>query len=254
MILFVITLFALVASGTSQRQQSQRQQSQRQQSQQQQRQCNSQDNLYYAHERNCDMYYKCENGTLREGICPDGLVFDDKQPPDTIRCDLPFDIDCTYRSALQPPLSSEHCPRLYGLYAHETDCGRFWKCVEGHAFGFYCPEGLAYNEYRAHCDWPDQVENCESESVLGFRCPQPTDRELQEYGDPRYPYPGDCRKHYVCILTPDGSRQPRLLACDPGLVFNPQTSSCDDPENVSGCQGYYNNLDARRLRELFGRR
>lgn len=63
----------------------------------------------------------------------------------------------------EPPLSSEHCPRLYGLYAHESDCSRFWKCAEGHAFAFHCPEGLAYNEYSAHCDWPDQVENCDSE-------------------------------------------------------------------------------------------
>ncbi|GFT90978.1 protein obstructor-E [Nephila pilipes] len=234
-ILLFLAFISLVTSGSSQLQ------------------CTS-SNLFYAHQRNCDMYYKCENGTVREGICPDGLVFDDKQPPDVLKCDLPFDVDCSYRAALQPPQSTEHCPRMYGLYAHETDCTRFWQCVEGHPFAFYCPEGLAYNEYSAHCDWPDQVENCDSEALLQFRCPQPTDQELQDFGDPRYPYPGDCRKHYVCVLNPDGSRKPRLLACDPGLVFNPKTSSCDDPENVPGCQGYYNNLDARRLRELFGRR
>uniref|UniRef100_A0A4Q8K3F7 U72-Liphistoxin-Lth1a_1 n=1 Tax=Liphistius thaleban TaxID=1905330 RepID=A0A4Q8K3F7_9ARAC len=213
-----------------------------------------QQNGYFPHERNCDMYYQCVNGTRLEGICPDGLIFDDRGPPHYVRCDYPFGIDCSSRPSLQPPLSSEHCPRLWGLYPHETDCNRFWSCVEGHAHAFFCPEGLAYNEYSAHCDWPDMVENCDSETLLRFSCPQATsDEELQYYGDPRYAFQGDCRKHYVCILTPDGTRKPRLLACDPGLVFNSATASCDDPEFVRGCENYYSNLDAKRLRELFGR-
>lgn len=210
-------------------------------------------NGFYAHERNCDMYYECKNGTKHEGICPDGLVYDDRQPADKLVCDLPFQIDCSYRKALQPPLSAPHCPRLWGMYAHETDCTKFWNCVDGHAHSFYCPEGLAYNQYSAHCDWPDLVDGCSPEAMFNFHCPSATDEEIQYFGDPRYPYPGDCRKHFVCILTPEGVRRPRLLACDPGYVFNAATSLCDEPENVSGCQNYYSNLDAKRLRELFGR-
>lgn len=70
--------------------------------------CSRDEKLYFPHERNCDMYFQCENGTLREGVCPDGLVFDDKQPPETLRCDLPFDIDCSYRSGLRKFLIVEY--------------------------------------------------------------------------------------------------------------------------------------------------
>lgn len=95
-------------------------------SQRQQRQTDcsrGQTNLFYAHERNCDMYYKCENGTLREGVCPDGLVFDDKQKPEVLRCDLPFDIDCSYRSALRKSRSRSQANELL----LQRDGGRIFK-------------------------------------------------------------------------------------------------------------------------------
>ena len=56
------------------------------------------------------------------------------------------------------------------------------------------------------------------------------------------PHPTDCRKFYTCL---DGIT-PRDQGCPARKVFNPTTSSCDDPTNVVGCETYYNKPEPRR--------
>jgi len=95
-----------------------------------------------------------------------------------------------------------------------------------------CPLGLAYDEQTGTCNWPDMVEGCRSEEMLRFTCPEPYENDILDYGDPRYPT-SDCRKFVVCVLSDlYGSRTPRLLGCEEGLVFNPDSKACDYPENV----------------------
>lgn len=110
-----------------------------------------------------------------------------------------------------------------------SHCGQFINCVAGKAFIFDCPEGLAYNKDTYRCDWPDQVEDCDVESYLGFTCPpQPKDLGFQEYTF--MPSPHDCHHYYVCI---DG--KPRLFNCGEHRGFNEITKECDGIENVTSC-------------------
>ena len=50
------------------------------------------------------------------------------------------------------------------------------------------------------------------------------------------PHPSNCRSYYVCLNGVDPSEQ----GCSNGKVFNPSTSACDAPNNVPGCENYYN--------------
>ncbi|KAL1431663.1 hypothetical protein MTO96_013776 [Rhipicephalus appendiculatus] len=176
--------------------------------------CQCTTNGYFPHETQCDSYYECRNGTVIQGFCPDGLVFNDESSYKHLRCDLPFDINCQNRPYLQPAQGVGNCPPSLGY-------------------------GLAYNERRGVCDWPDLVERCDAEAYLGFQCPEPTAYELQDFVNPPYAHPRDCAKHFVCVATYYGKRLPRLLSCDEGTVFNPSTRTCDDPVNVPGCENYY---------------
>ncbi|XP_022249549.1 protein obstructor-E-like [Limulus polyphemus] len=201
---------------------------------------------YFPDTRQCDRYFICREGVISEGLCPDGLAFNDKTSYLSPRCDFVLDVDCSTRPELQPAQPSEHCPHQWGDYPHETDCGKFWKCAEGVAYGFDCPVGLAYNLNKRACDWPDLVPECDSEAFLGFKCPVPTPAEIQLFANPLYPHPTDCKKLFVCVIDindPSRSRRlPRLLACEDYLVFNPIKSSCDAPVNVTGCENYYENF------------
>lgn len=196
-------------------------------------------NGFFPHESQCDGYYECRNGTVHQGLCPDGLVFNDDAGHKYLRCDLPFSVNCENRPYLQPAQAVGNCPRRWGMYADPSDCGKFVNCVGGKGHKFDCPEGLAFNDQRGICDWPDLVERCDAEAYLGFQCPEATSYDLQDFANPPYPHPRDCAKHFVCVASYYGKRLPRLLSCDYGLVFNPTTRLCDDPLNVHGCENYY---------------
>lgn len=57
---------------------------------------------YFAHESQCDRYYICENGqVVNEGLCDDGLVFNEYGNPSRLKCELPFGIDCSNRPNLR---------------------------------------------------------------------------------------------------------------------------------------------------------
>lgn len=48
----------------------------------------------------CDLYYVCSQGKAESKLCPDGLVFSDKDPNHE-RCDIPANVDCEDRPALR---------------------------------------------------------------------------------------------------------------------------------------------------------
>lgn len=124
-----------------------------------------------------------------------------------------------------------------GYFKHETDCSKFWQCVNGKAFLNECPHSLAFNEENGNCDWsltcktsskhaqPDGVND-------SFSCPEePSEVDFGNYPEPRYPA-SDCKQFYICLLDPAGKRSPRLNSCSYGLVFNPETKNCESYENV----------------------
>ncbi|KAH9361640.1 hypothetical protein HPB48_005207 [Haemaphysalis longicornis] len=73
--------------------------------------CQCTTNGYFPHETQCDSYYECKNGTVQQGFCPDGLVFNDESSYKHLRCDLPFDVNCQNRPYLRK-CSESVSPRL----------------------------------------------------------------------------------------------------------------------------------------------
>ena len=50
------------------------------------------------------------------------------------------------------------------------------QCAHGTAYETACKRGQAYSNEYHRCDYPDSVPDCDSESVVGFKCP--TEYEL----------------------------------------------------------------------------
>ena len=69
-------------------------------------------------------------------------------------------------SNLDPPISTEHCDWLYGIFGHETSCTRYWTCWNGTATEQFCIGGLLYNEDTHACDWPQNVAGCQKHRKL----------------------------------------------------------------------------------------
>ena len=67
---------------------------------------------------------------------------------------------------LDPPISTEHCDWLYGIFGHETSCTRYWTCWNGTATEQFCIGGLLYNEDTHACDWPQNVAGCQKHRKL----------------------------------------------------------------------------------------
>ena len=72
----------------------------------------------------------------------------------------------SYCNPLDPPISTEHCDWLYGIFGHETSCTRYWTCWNGTATEQFCIGGLLYNEETHACDWPQNVGGCQKHRKL----------------------------------------------------------------------------------------
>ncbi|XP_073982285.1 chitin binding Peritrophin-A domain-containing protein Gasp isoform X1 [Rhodnius prolixus] len=204
---------------------------------------------FYPHHISCDKYWKCDNGVADLKTCGNGLAFDDTDPKYLKEnCDYLHNVDCGDRNQLEPPVGTPHCPRLYGIFADDGKCDTFWNCWNGEASRYQCSPGLAYDRDARVCMWADQVPECKNEEVAGgFNCPAPG--EVPAAGSfSRHAHPDDCRKYFICL---DGT--PREYGCPIGTVFkigdSEGTGSCEDPEDVPGCEDYYGDLDLKSIRK-----
>ena len=61
----------------------------------------------------------------------------------------------------EPAQPTGQCPHQYGLFlaGAPDQCGQYVNCVAGEASINNCPEGLAFDEATARCNWPDEVVN-----------------------------------------------------------------------------------------------
>lgn len=206
-------------------------------------------NGYFANPQQCDAYYKCENGVAKEELCPDGLLFNDKNSPFQYPCSYPNEVQCLTRSAVQPAQATEDCPHQYGYYAlgDSANCGQFKNCAAGRGYVFDCPDGLAFNPETYHCDWPDQVPSCDAEAFLQFRCPE----EPTLFGQPQAELRllrsnTDCEHYFACV-----NGRPRRYNCGEGNAFSEELGGCDVAENVTGCAPATRGVNNPRPTRLF---
>ncbi|CAB4069751.1 unnamed protein product [Lepeophtheirus salmonis] len=107
----------------------------------------------------CDRYWECLDGQAELYDCPNGLVWVGRNRGIADGCDYPWRNPslCRDKDLANPPISTEHCDWLYGIFGHETSCTRYWTCWNGTATEQFCVGGLLYNEETHACDWPQNV-------------------------------------------------------------------------------------------------
>ncbi|KAJ8734666.1 hypothetical protein PYW08_013916 [Mythimna loreyi] len=180
----------------------------------------------------CDAYIQCINGTAEERLCPDGLRFNPEAAG--YPCSYPNEVACLERSSLQPAQPTDQCEHQFGYYklGDRSNCSYFRNCVSGVAYDFQCPEGLAWSSASYRCDWPDEVEDCDAEAFLGFRCPEvPVSRELgPPAGFRYYRAENNCQKYFLCLGT-----KPRVLFCGKNTGYDDLTNTCVSADQVDAC-------------------
>lgn len=119
---------------------------------------------FYPHHLSCDKYWKCDNNLAELKTCGNGLAFDATDSKFlTENCDYLHNVECGERTQLEPPISTPHCTRLYGIFPDEKKCDVFWNCWNGEASRYQCSPGLAYDRDARVCMWADQVPECRNE-------------------------------------------------------------------------------------------
>lgn len=187
----------------------------------------------------------------------------------TGKCDQPFSVVCGERRKLrkfeiqrflhstntivdfvEPPQgNTTHCPRKNGIFRHpdSTICDIFYICVDGLHTQEKCMAPLVFDESTGTCTWVDVAgrENCVAEKKVlkdGFTCPKVDkfDKNGQVIVHPQFEHPDDCTKFYVCI----NGIEPREVGCENlDEVYNHETKLCDKPENVPGCEDWFEGSD-----------
>ena len=148
----------------------------------------------------------------------------------------------------------------------------FYSCLKGVGSPTRCPEGLHYSEKEGICVWardsgrdgcglqPDEGEKRRRKKKKepsaeqrppagsdsggprtlenGFRCPG---GKLGVHLS--LPHPTSCRSYYVCLNGVEASQR----GCSVGKVFNPATSSCDQPKHVPGCENFYERKNKNKV-------
>jgi len=66
---------------------------------------------------------------------------------------------------IEPPISTPHCPRLYGIFSDPSNCRVFYSCWNGEASKYECPPGLAYDADQRVCVWADHVDRCDQSGI-----------------------------------------------------------------------------------------
>jgi len=200
----------------------------------------------------CDKYWSCEDGLAELRTCGNGLAFIDTDESYKLeQCNELHLVDCGARTEIEPPISTNNCPRLYGTFPDPEDCGVFWNCQDGKANRYECPPGLAFDQVSHGCLWASEVPECSSSIIIvddeggEFQCPSITSAGIFT----KHAHPADCRQYFLCI-----NGVPREQGCPLGEVFNAGSGSgedgqCTDPEIVPECANYYsdNELDQHRF-------
>ncbi|XP_034841285.1 protein obstructor-E-like isoform X2 [Maniola hyperantus] len=179
-----------------------------------------------ADDKYCDKYWECDGGQAVQYDCPNGLVFAGKHRGVTEGCDYPWRSNyCEYPKAqINPPIGTEHCDWLYGIFGHETSCTRYWTCWNGTATEQLCIGGLLYNENAHSCDWPENVDGCQKHPLCN------------EDPNGNVPLGKSCNRYWQCQ-----GGYPRLQRCPAMLVFDrrslrcvvPPTEDCEIPTTTT---------------------
>ena len=127
-------------------------------------------------------------------------------------------------------------------------CDRFYTCDNGTAHEMPCSFPLVFDVALGACTRPEQaseeakvcgedVGGGQLKTVEGFTCPGKEQIGPQGLlqAHPIFPHPHDCQFFFTCFFGKD----PNKFGCPKGEVFNAETLTCKDPEEVPDCACWY---------------
>jgi len=173
----------------------------------------------------CDRYWECVNSQPELYDCPNGLAFAGRNRGVADGCDYPWRGNyCEGKQLANPPIGTDHCDWLYGIFGHETSCTRYWTCWNGTATEQLCIGGLLYNEDTHACDWPENVPGCQKHPLC------------KDDPNGNVALGKSCNRYWQCQ-----GGYPRLQRCPAMLVFDkkalrcvvPPTEDCDVPTTTT---------------------
>ena len=199
----------------------------------------------------CDLYHVCVDGIDVPELCEDGLLFDDSKR-NKEQCKLPYNVDCGGREFVQEraPDIDDRCPHKFGFFDHEDPnvCNKFYNCDKGRVVEQECPPSTVFDVKYGNCvhagTESDLAKVCgdkENQNALktveGFTCPGKEtigpNGLLQAH--PVFPHPTDCQFFFTCFFAKD----PNKFGCLKGQVFDGESLTCKQPEDVADCKCWY---------------
>lgn len=199
---------------------------------------NNTTDVYFPHESHSGLYYECRYGDLIRRECKDNLIFDVSQQTCVLPLETNLLLKLTNAQLIDESTSSTmnnvnlcdmndsngNCQR----YSHESDCTKYYICINGNAVLRMCPSRLNFNSKLKECDLPSNA-NCNGDNnnlnnTMPNKCP------LDNSGWAiNLPHETNCSLFYKCNWG-----EKIKLSCKSGLYFNPTLQVCDYP-CAAGC-------------------
>ncbi|XP_037913621.1 probable chitinase 10 [Hermetia illucens] len=223
---------------------------------------------YKEDPHNCNSYYQCVYGELKQQFCAGGLHWNNRNKlcdwPEAAQCDQrqnqapqpttqrprpttqrprpttttvrttprtkPTRPPTTPRPPSYEPLGSPADGCISGQFYPHSECDRFHMCINNQLLEQSCGAALAWNTNLNSCDWADNV-NCISRSKFLKLIDSRLAPDDPCEGNEYAPYPGDCTQYLRCLWD-----RLEAYSCAPGLHWNNQARICDWPANAQCTQ------------------
>ena len=193
------------------------------------------------HPTACDKYFVCDEGSISEHTCPNGLMYGTR---DLVRdyCVHRWQAVCGDKS-VPNPISSPGCRWQYGIFSVQGSprcTPDFYECAEGRFEVRKCSlNGQVYDDRTKSCQYAEQV-GCAEEALAHFHCP-PDDQANTYWPFPRYFLNNRALIH--CI-----NDKPAIVRCREDERVDPEHLHCVPTGGGSGAEAA-EGLLAGRLRE-----
>jgi len=210
-----------------------------------------------ADPEDCTSYYSCLDDCPEKHKCERNYLYNEE----TANCEDPTMVECGDRPCTDPihcqndgPTTAgptgttDACDHFMdctqfpdGWYPDTYNCRKYWHCYQGKGEHKTCPAGQLYNAEEIMCDYEDRVD-CEGRPVCGpcdDHCHTQTPPTTLAHGCPGH---GECTQDG---LFEEGCCESTFCQCfggigyiqhcEPPLVFNGYTETCDFTFNVDCC-------------------
>ncbi|XP_033113936.1 fibrillin-2-like, partial [Anneissia japonica] len=182
--------------------------------------CVGREDGFYADQTNCNRFYRCVGGVITSfNNCNPGLYFDAV----SFSCNLPENVPNCGGGGGGGGICSG---RLDGNYRDPQNCNQYIACSGGSLIAtLSCQGNLVFNEDDDRCDFPQNVQGCETFVGDGG------DPVCSGLSDGNYRVPNNCSAILSCV-----GGFAFYQVCPAGTVYYNVNDTCTLPANVPGCE------------------